>query len=44
MKTLKLETALKQIKDGKFECLTDIKIGYVEIRKSNGKREIIEII
>ena len=35
MRTLKIETALKQIKDGKIECLTDIKKGYVTIRKTN---------
>ena len=44
MRKIKIATAQKQIKDGKFECLTDIKIGYVEIRKANGKRETIEII
>jgi hypothetical protein len=44
MKKLKLTTAQKQIKDGKFECLTDLKIGYVEIRKANGKREFSEIV
>lgn len=44
MKTLKLSTVANQIKDGKIECLTDLKIGYVEIRRASGKREIIQVI
>lgn len=44
MKKVKIETAKKQIKEGKFECSNDLKIGYVEICRSNGKREIIEIV
>lgn len=44
MRTLKLATALKQIKEGRFECLNDIKVGYIQIRKANGKSEMIEII
>lgn len=44
MQRLKLETAKAQIKDGKFECMTDLKIGYIEIRKANGKRVTIEIV
>lgn len=44
MKTLTYQTALKQIKEGKIECITDLKIGFVEIRRHTGKREIINII
>jgi hypothetical protein len=44
MKKIKIETAQNQIKEGKFECVTDLKIGYVQITRSNGKREIVEII
>ena len=44
MKKLKLATAQKQIREGKFECITDLRVGYVEIRKANGKIETIEII
>jgi hypothetical protein len=44
MKTLTYNTAIKQIKDGKIECITDIKIGFVEIRRSTGKREMINVI
>jgi hypothetical protein len=44
MKKVKIETAKRLIKEGKFECCTDLKIGYVEIRKENGERKIIEVI
>lgn len=44
MKTLTYQTALKQIKEGKIECITDLKIGFVEIRRHTGKREIINIV
>lgn len=44
MKKIKIATAKKQIKEGRFECMTDLKIGYVEIRRANGKREFIEVI
>jgi hypothetical protein len=44
MKTLKLSTAIKQIKEGKFECVTDIKIGTVQIRTSRKKTTFINII
>jgi hypothetical protein len=45
MKTLKFKTALKQIQQGKIECVTDLKIGYVEIfNLSSRKRNFIEIV
>ena len=44
MRKLKLETAKKMIKDGKFECESDLKIGYVSVRYSTGKRTYIEIV
>jgi hypothetical protein len=45
MKTLKITTALKQIKEGKIEMMQDLKIGYVEIRNTtSGARQIIEVI
>lgn len=44
MQKLKIKTAIAQIKDGKFECATDLKKGYVEIIRHNGKRETIEIV
>lgn len=44
MKTLKIAKALKQVKEGKFECMNDLKLGHIQIRKSNGKKSIIEII
>jgi hypothetical protein len=45
MKKLKLQTALNQIKEGRLECIQDLKIGYVEFRiTSSNKRKIIEII
>lgn len=44
MKTLTYQTALKQIKEGKIECITDLKIGFVEIYRHTGKRETINII
>jgi hypothetical protein len=45
MKTLKFNTALKQIKEGRIECITDLKIGYVEIYNMTSRKRItIEII
>lgn len=45
MKTLKFNKALKQIKEGRIECITDLKIGYVEIYDMiSRKRKTIEII
>jgi len=45
MKEVKMKTILKQIKDGKVECITDLKLGYVSIRRfPSGKREIVEVI
>ena len=43
MKTLKIKTLENQIKDGITYCITDIKIGYVEICKNN-KRQIVNVI
>jgi hypothetical protein len=45
MKTLKFNKVLKQIREGKIECVTDFKIGYVEIYNLNTrKRTFIEVI
>jgi len=45
MKTVKIKTIQKQIKDGKVECITDLKLGFVEIRKfPSGNRGIVEIV
>jgi hypothetical protein len=45
MKEVKMKTILKQIKDGKVECLTDLKLGYVSIRRfPSRKTEMIEVI
>jgi hypothetical protein len=45
MRRLKVRTVEQQIKEGKIECMTDIKLGYVEIRKcATGVTEIIKII
>lgn len=45
MKTLKFKTVEKQIQDGKIECMTDLRLGYVEIRNTeSGKRSTIEVI
>jgi hypothetical protein len=45
MKTLKFNKVLKQIKEGKIECVTDLKIGYVEILNlTTRKRAFIEVI
>lgn len=44
MKKINLPTFEKWIKDGKVECLTDLKIGYVFVRWcKTGKREYVEI-
>jgi hypothetical protein len=45
MKTLKFKTLLRQIQAGKIECVTDLKIGYVEIfNLSSRKRIFVEVI
>ena len=45
MKTVKIKTIQKQIKDGKVECITDLKLGYVSIRRfPSRKTEMIEVI
>jgi len=45
MKTLKFNKVLKQIREGKIECVTDFKIGYVEIYNLNTrKRTFIKVI
>jgi hypothetical protein len=44
MQKIQIKTAEKMIEDGDFKCLTDLKIGRVQIKKSNGKIGVIEII
>ncbi len=45
MKTVKLKTIEKQIKDGRVECLSDLKIGYVSIRRfPSRKSEMVEVV
>jgi hypothetical protein len=45
MKNLKINSVKKQLKEGKIECVTDLKIGYVEIRSCHtNKRMIINVI
>ena len=45
MRRLKVRTVEQQIKEGKIECITDIKLGYVEIRKcATGVTETIKVI
>jgi hypothetical protein len=45
MRRLKVRTVEQQIKEGKIECMTDIKLGYVEIRKcATGVTETIKVI
>jgi hypothetical protein len=43
MKTMKLTTALKNSKEGKFEFIFDAKLGINEIRLNSGKIIFIEI-
>jgi CRISPR/Cas system CMR-associated protein Cmr3 (group 5 of RAMP superfamily) len=38
MKNVKLSTIEKQIRDGKVECLTDLRIGWVEIRNCTTRK------
>jgi hypothetical protein len=45
MKNLKINSVEKQLKEGKIECVTDLKIGFVEIRSClKNKRMIINVI
>jgi hypothetical protein len=45
MRRLKVRTVEQQIKEGKIECMTDIKLGYVDIRQcATGVRETIKVI
>ncbi len=45
MKEVKMKTILKQIKEGKVECITDLKLGYVSIRRfPSRKTEMVEVI
>jgi hypothetical protein len=45
MKEVKMKTILKQIKDGKVECITDLKLGYVSIRRfPSRKTEMVEVV
>ncbi len=45
MKTVKMKTIEKQIRDGKVECLSDLRIGFVHIRKyPSRKSEMIEVV
>jgi hypothetical protein len=45
MKTLKIKSVEKQLKEGKIECVTDLRIGFVEIRSCfTNKRITINVI
>ena len=45
MKNVKLKTIERQIRDGKVECMMDLRIGYVEIRNCiTGKRYFVNVI
>ena len=44
MQKIQIKTAKKMIEDGDFKCVTDLKIGRVQIKKSNGKIGVIEVI
>lgn len=45
MKEVSIETIKRLIEEGKLECITDLKKGYVEIRNtSSGKRQTIRVI
>ena len=45
MKTVKIKTIEKQIRDGKVECLSDLRVGFVFIRRHpSRKSEIVEVV
>lgn len=45
MKNVKLKTIERQIRDGKVECMMDLRIGYLEIRNcTTGKRYFVNVI
>jgi len=45
MKNISIDTIRKWIKDGKIECLEDLKIGHICIRWSKtNKREYINVV
>jgi hypothetical protein len=45
MKNVKLKPIERQIRDGKVECMMDLRIGYVEIRNCiTGKRYFVNVI
>ena len=45
MRRLKVRTVEQQSKEGKIDCMTDIKLGYVDIRQcATGVRETIKVI
>ena len=44
MRQMKMSMVLRQTRDGNFECLTDLKLGYVHVRWYMGKRETLEVV
>ena len=45
MKKLTIKTVEAQINQGKIECITDLKVGLVEIRNcTTNKRQFISVI
>ena len=48
MRRMRMAVAQKWIKEGRMECVTDLKLGYVDVRiwkvKSGWTRETVEII
>ena len=45
MKTVKIKTIQKQIKDGRVECISDLKIGFVNTRKFPSRKiEMVEVV
>lgn len=44
MRSLTMKKMREMIKDGRIECITDLKVGYVEVRWThNNKRETVEV-
>lgn len=43
MKVLTMSEAKSQIKEGKFECIMDLKVGIVEIRTHKNKYKYIQV-